>query len=88
MLRKLHAPSFSMPALFNSHFRPFRLSTLSPLVQLPLTIHVFQNLRVPRVLAVLLPWKSCNVRMNCEALMWRVTTRDFAKGTSQQGELL
>jgi len=56
-------------------FDPFNIFEL---IDFLLTPCFFHHLRVPRRLAWLLPLeRDATVRINCEAVMWKITTRGF-----------
>ena len=55
-------------------FDPFNIFQANRLSVNPALFH---HLRVPRRLAWLLPWRDAVLRINCEAVMWKITTRGF-----------
>ncbi len=55
-------------------FDPFNIFQANRLSANPALFH---HLRVPRRLAWLLPWRDAVLRINCEAVMWKITTRGF-----------
>jgi uncharacterized protein YcgL (UPF0745 family) len=56
-------------------FDPFNIFQANRLSANPA---LFQHLGVPQRLAWLLPWREMRVlRINCEAVMWKITTRGF-----------
>ena len=65
---------FSIASNTIDSFDPFNIFEL---IDLLLTPALFHHLRVPRRLAWLLPWRDAVLRINCEAVMWKITTRGF-----------
>jgi hypothetical protein len=65
---------FSMASNTIDSFDPLNIFEL---IDFLLTPCFFHHLRVPRRLAWLLPWRDATVRINSEAVMWKITTRGF-----------
>jgi hypothetical protein len=66
---------FSRASNTTDSFDPFNIFQANRLSANPALFH---HLRVPRRLAWLLPWRrGAMLRTNCEAVMWKITTRGF-----------